>query len=269
MTPLTLLDDWPVANVSAAWVDPHGRVVTHGDVRRRYHLASLTKLLTGAAVHIAHDEGTIDLAQPIDDLDGADGRDLLAHSSGLGPDDPTGLTAPHRRRMYSNAGYELIAERVAAAAGFPFADYLREAVFEPLTMPDSRLDGSPAAGATASVHDLVTFLTAVRDGSLLSAEAKARFTTAHLPALDGVLPGFGRHQPNPWGQGPEIRGEKSPHWTGTDNSPVTWGHFGQSGGLLWHDPVAMVSLIVLTDEPFGEWASARWPGLSDAVLSAG
>ena len=31
---------------------------------------------------------------------------------------------------------------------------------------------------------------------------------------------------------------KSPHWTGSHNSPQTYGHFGQGGTMLWIDPVA-------------------------------
>ena len=89
----------------------------------------------------------------------------------------------------------------------------------------------------------------------------------HCPELIGVLPGYGRQVPNPWGLGPEIRGEKSPHWTGSSNSPATWGHFGQAGTLLWVDPEQQTVLVVLTDEPFGELAIERWPVLADALLA--
>ncbi len=86
--------------------------------------------------------------------------------------------------------------------------------------------------------------------------------------LDGVLPGFGRQGPCDWGLGPEIRGHKSPHWTGARNSPATFGHFGQSGSFLWVDPHAGLALAGLSGTSFGPWAKAAWPPLSDAVLRA-
>jgi CubicO group peptidase (beta-lactamase class C family) len=91
-------------------------------------------------------------------------------------------------------------------------------------------------------------------------------TTVQFPGLVGVLPGFGRQEPNDWGLGPELRDAKSPHWTGARNSPRTFGHFGRSGTFLWVDPVAGVALGVLADRPFGDWAVDAWPRLADAVL---
>ena len=88
-----------------------------------------------------------------------------------------------------------------------------------------------------------------------------------FPGLTGVLPGFGRMEPNDWGLGFELRDGKHPHWTGSRNSPATFGHFGRSGTFLWVDPERRVALGVLTDEPFGDWAVAAWPALSDAVLA--
>jgi CubicO group peptidase (beta-lactamase class C family) len=81
-----------------------------------------------------------------------------------------------------------------------------------------------------------------------------------------VLPGFGRQRPNDWGLGFELRDGKSPHWTGAQNSPRTYGHFGQSGTFLWVDPDAALALVVLTDRPFGDWAHDVMPALSDEVL---
>ena len=91
-------------------------------------------------------------------------------------------------------------------------------------------------------------------------------TTVQFPGLAGVLPGFGTQRPNDWGLGFELRDGKSPHWTGSDNSPRTFGHFGQSGTFLWVDPEADIALIVLTDRDFGDWTHELWPAISDGVL---
>jgi CubicO group peptidase (beta-lactamase class C family) len=83
-----------------------------------------------------------------------------------------------------------------------------------------------------------------------------------------VLPGYGGQDPNDWGLGVEIRGHKSPHWTGAANSARTFGHFGQSGTMLWVDPDAGIGLVALTERDFGDWAKTAWPALSDAVLDS-
>jgi CubicO group peptidase (beta-lactamase class C family) len=94
----------------------------------------------------------------------------------------------------------------------------------------------------------------------------AEATSVQFRGLTGVLPGFGVQRPNDWGLGVEIRDGKAPHWTGTANSPATYGHFGQSGTFIWVDPVADLALVVLTDRDFDGWAKPLWPALSDAVL---
>ena len=78
----------------------------------------------------------------------------------------------------------------------------------------------------------------------------------------GVLPGFGRQEPNDWGLGLELRDHKFPHWTGSHNSERTFGHFGRSGTFLWVDPEPGIALACLTDLEFGEWATE---GLAGAV----
>ena len=73
-------------------------------------------------------------------------------------------------------------------------------------------------------------------------------------AAPGVLPGFGYQPHCDWGLGFEIRDRKAPHWTGSRNSPRTFGHFGQSGSFLWVDPEARVACASLADRDFGDWA---------------
>ena len=69
-----------------------------------------------------------------------------------------------------------------------------------------------------------------------------------FPGLDGVVPGFGRQDPNDWGLGFELRSTKAPHWTAPGNDPGTFGHFGRSGCFLWVDPAARLALAVTTDQ---------------------
>ena len=98
-------------------------------------------------------------------------------------------------------------------------------------------------------------------------ETFQNFTAVQFPELDGVLPGFGMQRPCPWGLGVEIRGHKTPHWTGLNNSPTTFGHFGGSGSFLWVDPEIDAATLCLTGREFGPWAGPRWTSLSDAVIA--
>jgi CubicO group peptidase (beta-lactamase class C family) len=263
---LSQIEAWPGAAAAAVVVGPDGTIATHGDVERVHPWASVTKLLTALAALVAVEEGTIDL----DESAGPEGstvRHLLAHASGLAPDDDAVLAEPGRRRIYSNTGFERLGDLVAARAEMPFAGYLSGAVLGPLGIA-GELQGSPAHAFAGSLSDLALLGHELLAPSVVAPETLAEATSVQFPGLVGVLPGFGRMEPNDWGLGLELRDAKSPHWTGSRNSPRTYGHFGGSGTFLWVDPDADLACVALSDREFDEWALEAWPRLSDAVLSA-
>jgi CubicO group peptidase (beta-lactamase class C family) len=260
------IERWPVDHAAAGVLAAGGDVVTHGPVDRVFPLASVTKLLTAAAVLVAAEEESISLGESAGP-EGSTVRHLLAHASGLGPEADDPVRAVGTRRIYSNAGYGALGDLVATRAGMAFGDYVREAITAPLGMADTSLEGSPAHGGSSTVGDLLALASELlTPGRLLADETVTEATTAFLPDLAGVLPGYGQQDPNPWGLGPEIRGAKAPHWTPTGSSPGTYGHFGQSGAMLWIDPDAGLALVALADRPFGPWAADAWPALGAAVL---
>jgi CubicO group peptidase (beta-lactamase class C family) len=104
--------------------------------------------------------------------------------------------------------------------------------------------------------------------SLVNEDLLAEATQVAFPGLMGVLPGFGRQANCDWGLGFEIRDSKAPHWTGSRNSPLTFGHFGRSGSFLWVDPEAGLACVGLADRDFDEWAKQAWPRLADDLLAA-
>jgi CubicO group peptidase (beta-lactamase class C family) len=263
-----LLAGWPVETSAAAVVRPDGVLATYGDVDQGFALASVTKPLVARAVHVAVEEGAVDLDTPAGPP-GSTVRHLLAHTSGLAMQSADVISPPGARRVYSNEGFAVLGRTVEAESGIAFVDYLRDAVFAPLGMTASALAGGADAagyGATSTVADLVRFAGELLRPRLVSEETHAEATTVQFPGVSGVLPGFGSQRPNDWGLGFEIRDGKSPHWTGASNTPATYGHFGQSGTFLWVDPVADLALVVLTDRAFGEWTYPLWPALSDEVL---
>lgn len=267
-----LLDEigrWDVPHVAAAVVGADGRVVTaRGEIDRPFRIASLTKVLTGWAAMIAVEEGIVALDQPAGQP-GCTLRHLLAHAGGYSFDGPDPVSRPGRRRIYSNTGVEIAATVVAAAAGMTFADYLTAAVLTPLAMTSSELRGSAASGLWSTARDLAALLAELQRPRLLSAAGAAAVASIQYPELAGIVPGVGRFDPCPWGLGVEIRGHKAPHWTGSANSPATFGHFGGAGTMLWVDPGAGVGLVALTDRRFDDWPDAlpSWRSLSDAVVA--
>jgi CubicO group peptidase (beta-lactamase class C family) len=239
-------------------------------VDQEFALASVTKPLAATALLVAVEEEAVSLDDPADPalLPGATLRHLLAHASGLAPERMMRTSEPAYRRVYSNVGIELAADLLAKATGIAFAQYLSEAVLRPLGMAHTSLPGSPARDGVSTVADLARFAAEfLTPTGLLSAPMRADLATVQYPGLRGVLPGYGGHEHNDWGLGFEIRDHKSPHWTGSANSPETFGHFGQSGTMLWIDPRANLALVALADTDFGDWARDAWPALSDAVLA--
>lgn len=198
---------------------------------------------------------------------GATVRHLLSHASGLGPEGDV-LAEPEQRRIYSNAGFELVGQELSDRSAIPVERYMHEAVAAPLGMTDTRLEGSPAYGVVSSIGDMAVFAVELMSPRLVSAGTLDEATRVVFPGLPGVLPGFGYMEPNDWGLGFELKAEKSPHWTSPGNSGRTFGHFGALGTFLWVDPDPGLALVVLTDRQFGPWAQRRWPELSSAVLAA-
>jgi CubicO group peptidase (beta-lactamase class C family) len=240
------------------------------DGNRSFAWASVTKLATSLAALIAVEEGTVGLDEPAGPP-GSTLRHLLAHASGLGPEAGPPVAPPATARVYSNAGYEVVAEHVERAAGIPFAEYLSTGVLDPLGMSSTRLDPPSVEGASAGLVgplvDLLALGCELLAPTLVSIHTHREAVAVQFGGLAGVLPGFGRYSPCDWGLGPEVRGTKRPHWTGSANAPSTFGHFGRSGSFLWVDPVAGVACVGLAARPFGPWAARAWPQLADAVLA--
>ncbi len=258
---------WPVEHAAVAVVGSGGAVLAaEGPMAREFRLASVTKLLTAYATLIAVEEGAVEWDQPAGP-EGSTVRHLIAHTSGLAFDEHKVVARPGNRRLYSNSGFEVLADTVHEASGIPFAEYLTEAVLEPLGMTSSRLAGTAGAGAVSTCDDLVRFAAELLSPTLVAPSTLAEAVTVAFPGLAGVLPGFGYQKENDWGLGFELRDHKNPHWTGKNSSPRTFGHFGQSGTFLWVDPEAAVAAAVLTDRDFGQWAADAWPAFTDAVLA--
>lgn len=214
------------------WADVENQVKVEPDTR--FYIGTASKMLTSAAVGMLMETGRLRLDDEIQTYVPAFPtkprpvtlRQAMAHTAGLRRDagdeepvrvhcretlealprfaDKTLLFEPGTAYRYSNYGWILVSGAVEAAAGAPFAAFMRRQIFEPLGMNDTRSDalaGSPNqsvyyfprfaadtrygtqgpetvdfscfSGASAFLStpsDMVRFITALESGTLLKPE---------------------------------------------------------------------------------------------------
>ena len=171
-----------VSKGAVGWRDPDNKLPMQEDTV--FEMASITKQFTATAVMLLVRAGKLALDDPYTKYfpdypyAGVTLRHLLTHTSGMPDFDVEELVAPvlqkekripHCREIidlirktkegpaaapgetfcYSDVGYMLLANVVEKAAGVPFEEYMRKAVFEPAGMKDSRIlhtrrDGFPS-----------------------------------------------------------------------------------------------------------------------------
>lgn len=238
-------------------------MLEYGDVAAVRPWASVTKMAVAMAMGIETDWGLHDFTEVVGPR-GANLANLLSHSSGLGLEEGDPVVPVGTRRVYSNYGVELA---VAAVVGEnSAAEWLSDRVFAQLGMTSTVLSGRPAAGVEGSTRDMATLALAWLRADGLAASTRDRMIRPYIPDLAGIVPGFGRFDPCPWGLGPEVRGQKQ-HWMG-DWPSASFGHFGQSGSLMLLNVEEGIGVVATTTEVFGGWAVALWPEWTSAVRAA-
>lgn len=268
MSVLTQIDQWPSEHAVSVVVDGSGEIVDqHGDTQRVFQLASVTKLLSAYAFLVALEEEAIALDEPAGP-EGSTVHHLLAHTAGYDFDSETIRFAVGTRRGYSNTGFDKLAEHLEVQTGISLPQYAQEAVFAPLGMNSTQIAGSCAKDGRSTAADLAKFASELLKPTIIAKETLADATRVHFESLAGILPGYGRQNPNDWGLGFEIRSTKNPHWTGASHPADTFGHFGQSGTFLWVDPQHSLACVTLTDKKFGQWAVDAWAPFNEQVLKA-
>jgi CubicO group peptidase (beta-lactamase class C family) len=265
MSALQVLDDFGF-EAAAIVLGPEGERERRGDVHRVRPWRSVTKTLTGCGAALALQEGRAAL----EDAAGPPGstlRHLLCHAAGYFYESENTLQAPGLRRHYSNYGIDEAARHLERALGRDWDGWIEERIAAPLGMDGLEWEGSPSVGASGPLTDLALFAAELLRPTLLEERWYAELTRVQFPELVGIMPGFGKQTPNPFALGLEVRGQKSPHWTGAHNSPATIGHFGMRGTAFWVDPAADLALVVGTSHDFCDAHRAVMPRLADAVLA--
>jgi CubicO group peptidase (beta-lactamase class C family) len=258
------MDGWPAGSAFTLWrvrASAHTVLAEAGDLDESRRWASVSKFAVATGMARMHHEGLIDpymsAGPPTSTL-----AHLLSHASGLGFEAGDPVRAVGERRIYSNVGIDTAVDTVR---GDELADeWLDRWTFAPLGLA-TRLVDRPAFGARGSVTDMAQLGAAWLDGGV-GASSAALFAKSFLPDLDGVVPGFGRFSPCPWGLGAEVHGAKG-HWMGTKLSAASFGHFGRSGALVAVDPERSLVLAGCAGADFGGWAVRVWPRWVDDLFA--
>ena len=251
---LRQIDGWPVEFAAAGVVDPDGRPRRRGDTTPFARLG----LEAGRALAtlVAAEEGVVDLDEPAGPP-GSTVRHLLAHTSGCrsraGAD-----RAPGHRRIYSNEAFRVLATHLAARAEMPFAEYVREAVCEPLGIGPRPERAIRPRACTRSLDDVLAIGRELLAPRLVADETRDEMTSVQFPALSGVLPDYGRFDPLDWGLGVQLN-TRPPTWMGRARRRHVRPLRRLGDVPLGRSGRASVVCAALTTREFDEWAKKAWP----------
>jgi CubicO group peptidase (beta-lactamase class C family) len=258
-----LVEGWPGAPAIILFRLKAGnveRVGEAGDLDQVRPWASVSKMAVALAFGVEVDWDAQRFTQNFGPR-GATLANLLSHSSGLGLEEGDPTIPIATKRVYSNFGIDH-AVGVAVKNKEP-SQWLEERIFSPFGMETTRLHGRPSADVFGSTEDMATLGVAWLRPDGITKETRDRQIKPYLPDLAGIVPGFGRFTPCPWGLGPEVRGSKR-HWMG-DWPPSSFGHFGQSGSMMLLNVQEQIGLVATSTEAFGPWAVTLWPGWTSAM----
>jgi beta-lactamase class C len=200
---------------------------------------------------------------------------------------------------YSNTGYGLLAVVVERVTGQPFNAAVADLVLQPLEIEGylgvepprrpARITGELGghAGTALEAYNSAFWRSlALPWGGLVTTAAGAlglvrAFTgpAGFLPddllakaisdqtgGLAGGMGGVGKGARYAWGLGPELRGDKRPHFAPAEASAMSFGHAGAGGCLAWFEPKAGVAWAILGTRTFERWWR-QWPTIGAAILN--
>lgn len=142
---------------------------------------------------------------------------------------------------------------------------------EPLNSPFFRALALPAGGLLTTAGGALALVRAFqgRPAGFLHPETTTEATRNQAGDLGGGLFGPLSWTPCPWGLGPELHGEKTPHWAPRNASPASFGHVGGSGCLAWADPTADVAWAILGARTFlNDWPRRHGAEIGAAILAS-
>lgn len=192
------------------------------------------------------------------------------------------LFRPGTKVNYQSMGILLAAAIVEQVSGKPLPEFLAANFFAPLKMTGTSLGlggrqiaetarcqvpepndwdwnspywrnlGVPWGGAHSTVHDLAVFIehfTSTGPG-LLAEATRREMRSVQTAGLNQA-----------WGLGWSLQ----PGAFGQTSSPATFGHFGSTGTVVWHDPAVALTCVLLTTQPAEDSHKGLLGPVSDIV----
>jgi CubicO group peptidase (beta-lactamase class C family) len=176
------------------------------------------------------------------------------------------LFQPGTKVSYQSMGILLAGAIVEKISGQPLPAFLEENIFKPLKMAGTSLGlggrkiadmaqcqvpgasdwdwnssywrnlGAPWGGAHSTVHDLAAFIEQFTAAGSVPWEPQTRreMRTVQTAGLNAA-----------WGLGWLLQGGSF----GKSCSPATFGHYGSTGTVVWHDPESHLTCVLLTTRP--------------------
>lgn len=209
--------------MGALLLQARGKLSIDDDIRA--HIPELPDFGTAITIrHLLNHTGGYREIYNLLPITGMEGEDAFARARAITvvQRQPELQAAPNTEWNYNNTGYILVALAIERASGQAFADYMREHVFEPLGMTDTRMKmvqgelipgsaqgytpvegggfrttrdlaaSAGAGGVYTTVDDLARWMLNYRDATLGGAEAiEALVTTAILESGDSTNYGLG------------------------------------------------------------------------------
>jgi CubicO group peptidase (beta-lactamase class C family) len=194
------------------------------------------------------------------------------------------LFRPGEKVSYQSMGILLAAAIVEKVSGEPMPGFMARTIFTPLRMgqtsfglggrriadtaqcqvpaaersdwdwnsPYWRNLGAPWGGAHATARDLGRFLEAFAapDGDVLPVATRREMCAIQTGAL---RPSFG------------LAWQRDAGAFGRTCSPETFGHFGSTGAMVWHDPATATTCVILTTRPATESRSSLLLPVSEII----
>lgn len=209
--------------------------------------------------------------------------------------------APHTRVTYSNVAYALLAVIVERVTRENFSDALTKRVLEPLgieaylgaepprapmALADIRSEHAgtplepfnsrfwrslafPFGGLVTNAEGALALVRAFQNipENFLRRKTRGEAISDQTEGLGGGYGGPFVYAHCPWGLGPDLRGEKKPHWTPPNASAQCFGHAGASGCVAWCEPTKNSAWAILgTRTADNGWLLRGTPQLGEIFL---
>jgi CubicO group peptidase (beta-lactamase class C family) len=175
------------------------------------------------------------------------------------------LAKPEEKRIYSIAGYRVIAKVLENQLSISFPTLVKDLILNNCELFDMSPPVTGDSGLKGTIEGLykLSKRLLLADIPGISAESLKKSTSNHFGVSLGVVPGIGFYSDNSWGLGFEIKGKKTGHWMPKCASLETFGHFGRSGAFFFVDPLNLIAFSGISRYGFQKDSRLVWSKMGE------